>query len=406
MKLILTIILFMFTGPQAFGQLNWSKTSLPEIPFPSVAASPNGTIIAGSMDGKVFVSTNSGADWTSVSVPMAGSIQSINAVRERVFLISTKDRGIYKSTDSGTTFARATGTEKEYRDLIEKNGVYFAAPKDEGVMKSTDNGSTWVSTGYLTDQNIGAFAKTRSNNLLVGVKGGRGVYRSVDNGDTWVKTEFPQHVIVYSLTVSNENTIFAGTGEVFDGVYKSVDDGLTWTKIDGLSGTIQYKGNGIFLSNGDLLIGSNGTGIFHSSDEGETWNLNNEGLDNTFGFAFTQAPNGDVYATTGSGVFKADNLSTSLDESAEKADGFELYQNYPNPFNPSTTIHWNMNKPSYVTLSVYDTLGREIVSLASGYHGMGEYTAKFDASKLSSGIYFYRLSTGDQILQKSMMLIK
>lgn len=88
-------------------------------------------------------------------------------------------------------------------------------------------------------------------------------------------------------------------------------------------------------------------------------------------------------------------------------EGFELNQNYPNPFNPSTTISWNLNKPGKVSLKIFDSLGREIITLADDYYQSGFHSAKFTAnSKFSSGVYFYRLSTQDYSVTKSMVLLK
>ncbi|MEW6004061.1 MAG: glucoamylase family protein [Stygiobacter sp.] len=70
---------------------------------------------------------------------------------------------------------------------------------------------------------------------------------------------------------------------------------------------------------------------------------------------------------------------------------FELYQNYPNPFNPNTFIEFSLPVSSRIDLKVYDMLGREIITLASGKYNAGNYKVNFDASKLASGMYIYRL---------------
>ena len=70
---------------------------------------------------------------------------------------------------------------------------------------------------------------------------------------------------------------------------------------------------------------------------------------------------------------------------------FVLEQNYPNPFNPTTTIRYSILKQSLVSISIYDLLGREIKELVNENKSSGNYTISFDASELTSGIYFYRL---------------
>ena len=91
---------------------------------------------------------------------------------------------------------------------------------------------------------------------------------------------------------------------------------------------------------------------------------------------------------------------------SENASEFSLSQNYPNPFNPSTNIKFSVAKPSFVKLFVYDLLGREVRVLVDQDMGKGAYSIDFNASGLSSGIYFYKLITNGQSLTNKMVLIK
>ena len=85
---------------------------------------------------------------------------------------------------------------------------------------------------------------------------------------------------------------------------------------------------------------------------------------------------------------------------------FALFQNFPNPFNPSTIIGYEIPKHSFVTLKVFDILGREIATLVNEEKQIGKYSFKFDASNLSSDIYFYRITAGNLSSVKKMLLIK
>ena len=93
------------------------------------------------------------------------------------------------------------------------------------------------------------------------------------------------------------------------------------------------------------------------------------------------------------------------DENNSPSD-FVLYQNYPNPFNPSTVIKYNIPYSTNVLLKVYDIIGNEIVTLAEGIKNAGSYETVFNASKLASGIYFYKLIAGDIVQTKKMILIR
>jgi hypothetical protein len=83
---------------------------------------------------------------------------------------------------------------------------------------------------------------------------------------------------------------------------------------------------------------------------------------------------------------------------------FALHQNYPNPFNPATTINYSLPKSGLVTIKVYDILGREIITLVNEINSPGNYTIQFNGSKLSSGIYFYRMQAGNFIRQKNNII--
>ena len=85
---------------------------------------------------------------------------------------------------------------------------------------------------------------------------------------------------------------------------------------------------------------------------------------------------------------------------------FVLEQNYPNPFNPTTTINYNVARQSRVKLVVYNMLGREVATLVDGVKSVGNYSVRFDAANLGTGTYIYRMSVGDKVFTKKMILLK
>jgi hypothetical protein len=94
------------------------------------------------------------------------------------------------------------------------------------------------------------------------------------------------------------------------------------------------------------------------------------------------------------------------DKNIKIPNTFNLFQNYPNPFNPETTISYNLPQNSFVKLKIYDNLGSEIAVLVNEEKPAGYHTVKFDASKLSSGIYYYRLQSGEFVSTRKMILSK
>lgn len=102
-----------------------------------------------------------------------------------------------------------------------------------------------------------------------------------------------------------------------------------------------------------------------------------------------------------------------IDNTNTVSPNFSLYQNYPNPFNPTTSISYTINQNSYVSLKVYDVLGKEISNLVNEFKYAGNYEVKFNGSNYFSGLYFYRLQiipnikiSFNLVSTKKMLLIK
>ena len=100
------------------------------------------------------------------------------------------------------------------------------------------------------------------------------------------------------------------------------------------------------------------------------------------------------------------DVITALNDGPRQPAEIRLWQNYPNPFNPSTTIKYELPKSSFVRLSVYDMLGREVSVLVNGRRDAGIHEVKCDGSNLASGVYFYRLQAGDVVQSKTLVLLK
>lgn len=97
---------------------------------------------------------------------------------------------------------------------------------------------------------------------------------------------------------------------------------------------------------------------------------------------------------------------TGIKEISGLANTFALSQNYPNPFNPATQIRFSIPAAGFVNLSVFDFSGRKVAELVNGTNPAGEFSVDFNATGLSSGVYFYRLTAGNFTEVKKMTLLK
>ena len=158
-----------------------------------------------------------------------------------------------------------------------------------------------------------------------------------------------------------------------------------------------FKRNGINWIEQHVVLASDGT-----EDDKMGWSVFIEG-DQVLTGAFGQYAGGQYCGA----VYVYNGFVTHVDENeCSHLEAFRLEQNFPNPVNPSTTITWQMPERGFVTLKIYDVLGSEVTILVNEELSAGKHEVKFDATRFSSGIYFYQIKAGKFIETKKMILIK
>jgi hypothetical protein len=111
-------------------------------------------------------------------------------------------------------------------------------------------------------------------------------------------------------------------------------------------------------------------------------------------------PNQEIYTANLSGIISVNNISSEIPSS------YKLFQNYPNPFNPATKIRFDIPEYSFVKITVYDALGKEIAKPVYRVLNPGSYETEFNGNDLTTGIYFYKIEAGDFTETKKLVLIK
>ncbi len=183
--------------------------------------------------------------------------------------------------------------------------------------------------------------------------------------------------------------------------------GLKRIKINHSSMNVVILGN-FDVSSGPLLPDFQNTGKWYEFFTGDSLNVTDVNM------LITLQP-GEYRLYTSKKIPKASDIITGINEQKIIPTEFKLEQNYPNPFNPTTVISYQLAVDSYVTLKVYDLLGREVSTLVNEYQPAGVHNSQFairnlpagrQGSQLSSGIYFYRLQAGNFIETKKMILLR
>jgi hypothetical protein len=187
----------------------------------------------------------------------------------------------------------------------------------------------------------------------------------------------------------------------------------TWCSSDSLTGTggyaiacfVDQNGDSVTVRRGNMT-GSLGTALYKRNSVMSTGLLSpvcaiyKEGSNKYSAFSYAgQGPN-NVY-------FNQENLVTGVTPISGNVPGsYELKQNFPNPFNPTTTIRFNIPKTGFVSLKVYDVLGNEVTTLVNEELTANSYEISMNAGALASGVYFYKLVSGDFTDVKKMILVK
>ncbi len=389
-------------GTAGNGTWSLSGTAPGDHPVLSLTRYDASTILAGTANGQIYEVDNLGVlnpdAVFSANMPASAQIWSLAVDGSTVY--AGTNAGLHRTADGGTTWTTAIAGKDVRSVIVASNGTIFAGTFGFGVYKSTDGGLTFdTSNQNISGKVINALTEDPDNDAIIAGTFGTGVSITNNFGTSWYYGAIPQDFIT-CLDYSSDGVLYAGTHG--DGVYRSYDNGNTFHKLPGLPDDIAYAvridgDNNIFVS-----FWMNG--IYASSDLGDSWAY--LGLGGYGVSALYPGANGSLIAGTQSGKFIVNNspLLSAKDETVPAV--YSLGQNYPNPFNPATTINYSIANPGFVSLKVYDILGREVAVLASEFKQAGKYTVNFKASNLPSGVYIYSLNSGDFSMTKKLVLTK
>ena len=383
-------------------------------------------------------------DWLSVDLVSSSYKNNIYAAWtefDKLFEPDTsyKSRILFsRSTDAGETWSTAqkisdiegncldddSTTEGAIPAIGPDGEIYVAWAGPEGIVmdRSFDGGITFGEDIFVAEQ-VGGWGWGYEIDGIYG----NGLPQTIC--DT---SSSPNRGSVYILWADQRNG--ALNPDIF--LIKSTDKGATWGSIkkvnDDISGRPQFfpwmcidPVTGIiyivYYDRRNTISAMNEVYLARSTDGGETFE-NYLISESAFEAQFQEfigdytniiAYNGKIYPVwTRSDQFGRSIIMALIDESAlevnndEIISDFQLSQNYPNPFNPVTRIKYRIADYGFVTLKVYDILGREVASLVNKTQSPGSYEVNFDGSRLNSGVFFYRIKTGNEMQTKKMTLLK
>ena len=464
---------------------------------------------------------NSGNTWVCDSIPSIpdGLISQIFAIdADTAYIVvyvlaSSNSKGIYKTTDGGTTWTKQNAYSSAFYGpgyihfFDANNGVVIGDPNLE-TYTTTNGGLTWnpvTMPPILADEYtwVGGTGIAGHGNSVWFASTKR-IFRSIDRGNTWtVSIAEPQYAFWGPcLAFQDESSGIYSLGNYSTQAHvyrKTTDGGITWnlisnTILDNLFPTcIRYipGTTATYLVSGGSDVGMRG--LAATLDTGENWTLVDTTGCYTIGFSSVESGWGDPYPSwqvhkyvgpavpvelntftakangtevtlnwstatelnnygfeiqrkvlssdfaaiafvKGQGTSTQKNEYSFVDKNLEEGkysyrlkqvdmDGkfeyskivevevvsvtsYSLEQNYPNPFNPSTTINYALKEKCDVKLTLLNSIGEEIAVVVKGEQDKGYHKVEIDGSKLSSGVYFYKLVAGNFINTKKMILMK
>lgn len=343
------------------------------------------------------------------------------------------------------------------KKVLVRDNKIFLLDYYSGIFLSTDFGDSWTSiaSGYNLNNNDIFMSVFDSSNFAYSVSfGNTNLYSTTDGGYNWLKSYLPRSAFITDVQILSQNNIWTcGSLNNFNSIsgfiFHTTDGGLDWRIIDM---PIPISSMKMLNTNRGIAFGS--SQIYYTIDGGKSWQQSfiSQNYSSNPAFAFSDSlhgilnSNGYFYETVDGGMTWSNSsiitpLSGQLTKIAYNKAGnmiilgsngeflisyaktnygnapfnipinsknieFKLNQNYPNPFNPTTVISYNVQKSCFVTIKVYDIIGREVATLVNSIKSPGSYNVNFDAAKLASGIYFCKMQAGSFIDTKKLILIK
>ncbi|MHB8853243.1 MAG: T9SS type A sorting domain-containing protein [Ignavibacteriaceae bacterium] len=419
-RLLLTVIFGILFICVTQTKAQWVKTNDPYGDFTQCFAVSGTNLFAGSNGYGVSLSKDNGTSWTAVDSGLTSNFVTALAVSGTNLFAGTMGNGIFLSTDNGASWSVFDSTlifnyfsPYIHSIAVIGNNLLVATRSDIFLVPSDRTSLSAISSGLIGYQVMSLAVS--GTNFYAGTD--FGVSLSTDSGTSWIQvdsglstntgTDYVYALAIYPNGAGGTN-FFAAQG--IHGLFLSTNNGTSWTSADsGLTSIDIFS----FAVNGtNLFVGTSGSGVSLSTNNGASWTSDSTGLSNNWGYSDANAlivSGTNLFAGNDRGVWRrplAEMITGVKEEQNNLPSNFALEQNYPNPFNPTTTINYSVSKTSMVTIKVYDILGNEVASLMNEEKPAGRYSVNFTASKLASGVYFYRMQAGSFVETKKLILLK
>jgi hypothetical protein len=363
-------------------------------------------IFCGTRAKGVFRSTDEGMTWTAVNTGLTNlNVKALACSGSNVFagiydwMLAVG--GIFLSSNGGTSWTQIADMHLILSLAASPTSV-FAGTDFDGIDRSTDTGRSWISV--VPDSIVTAFAVSGTD---VYAGGSRGVYRSVDDGVHWTPVSAGLgNAWVTSLAISPAGIIAGTFGH---GLFFSTDNGSLWNAV--VPGSDSHGITALAVSDARVFVASSITGVIVTNSDCTRWSASNEGLPlKDIGVTSFGVSDSNLFIGTYSkGIWRrplSEILVSVQGSPHDIPSNLTLHENYPNPFSSSTTISFTIPSRSFVSLKIFDDLGKEVSTLVSGDLEMGRHAFAWNAGGLRSGVYLCRMQAGSSFATRKLSLLQ
>ncbi len=413
----------------------------------------NNGIIVGFI-GTTLRTTDGGENWIKGSIDVTKNWEDICFLNSSLAIIVGADGIVLKSTDKGATWVQKSSGVSTYLMGVSlyNSSVGYAVGRDGVIIKTTDGGENWTRQDSPTIEQLESISCGDINNVTaVGILGI--ITRTTNGGGNWFMQNGGISCGLEDVFMIDANNAFAvGLGVIL----KTTNGGSNWITQE--SGTTNELfdvcftdiNNGTIAGVGGVILHTSNSALpvelssFRAEVSGSEITLNWQTATEVHNYGFDVERMKDLKIerlkewekigfVPGSGNSNSPKVYSFTDRIAcydtilyrlkqidndgqikysesvsvlLKPNEFGITQNYPNPFNPVTVIKYQIPKSTFVSLKLFDILGKEVKTLVNEEKQPGEYEVKIDGSGLSSGVYLYQIIAGDYIQTHKMILQK
>ena len=374
-------------------------------------------------EGMILKTTDFGTEWYPLYSGVNNRLYSVDFRNDLNVVVCGENGTILISHDGGKNWkSRETGLNQILRSVkVLADNVYIICGDNGIILKSSDFGDNWYPIVSKTGAGLRkVFFVDAQKGYIVGENST--ILKSFNGGDTWFLCPSGLTTFVFnSIAMIDENN---GTAVGPAGLILNTNDGgLSWFEQTGVIPSVNLNDIVYIDNTTGIIVGDNGL-VMKTTDAGlDFFAVDNESTDNIYSESFYKTTSGlavgqnnaQMYSYNGGNSWYVNsafvnannhhNANTNNTGRKEKKE-YAISQNYPNPFNPTTMINYSLPFDSKVSIKVYDLIGREVNDLVNEFKQSGNYSISFNASSLTSGVYFYRIlaTSGSQEYSKTMRM--